>query len=326
MAGRGSGIEWSGEANARLERVPRFLRGMVRKRAEALAGERGESVVTAELMVELGKRRHGGAAPTTGAGEAAAARERETGASEIAWTAAARERLEESPPFFHSELVRIAEEAARAGGHLEVNLALLDGLESQEEFRRRLPWDDAAESHLEAALAKRPEIVRDFIRPAMEEAAERIARREGEGSVSKSHVADAFDTEGAGVEWSPDALARVKEAPEFVRAGIKKAAEAGARREGISLIRPDDLTRFRNRAMLRAVKRMRSFGFRELTFDVFDTARERVPRLKDNPQAEKRFAAIREHVEGKGGLGVMDEGMLERMKRHLEEGTKLDEE
>jgi hypothetical protein len=118
----------------------------------------------------------------------------------------------------------------------------------------------------------------------------------------------------------------VKEAPEFVRAEIKKAAEAGARREGLALIRPEDLTRFRNRAMLRAVKRMRSFGFRELTFDVFDTARERVPRLKDNPQAEKRFAAIREHVEGKGGLGVMDKGMLERMKRHVEEGTKLDED
>ena len=92
------------------------------------------------------------------------------------------------------------------------------------------------------------------------------------------------------------------------------------------MIRPEDLTRFRNRAMLRAVKRMRSFGFRELTFDVFDTARERVPRLKDNPQAAKRFAAIREHVEGKGGLGVMDKGLLERMKRHLAEGAKLDED
>ena len=50
------------------------------------------------------------------------------------------------------------------------------------------------------------------------------------------------------------------------------------------------------------------------------------PRLEDNSQAEKRFAAVREHVEGKGGLGVMDKGLLERMKRHLEEGTKLDEE
>ena len=318
MTRRKPEIEWSEEAKERLERVPRFLRSMVRKRAEAFCRERGESIVTAALMLELGKRRHVGAAP--------ADEEHEAGARKIVWTAAARERLEESPHFFHSELVRIAEEAAHAGGHLEVNLALLDGIESQEEFRRCLPWDDAAESFLEDALAARPEIVRDFIRPAMEEAAERIALRDDTERVLQPHVADAFDTDGAGVDWSPDALARVKKAPEFVRAGIKKAAEAGARREGLSLIRPEDLTRFRNRAMLRAVKRMRNFGFRELTFDAFDTAREQVPRLKDNPQAEKRFAAIREHVEGKGGLGVMDEGMLERMKRHLEKGTTLDDE
>jgi hypothetical protein len=325
MAERESKIEWSEEANTRLERVPRFLRGMVRKRAEALARERGESLVSAELMVELGKRRHSGAAPATREGETPAGEERVAGAREIVWTAAAKERLEESPPFFHSELMRIAEEAARAGGHLEVNLALLDHLENQEEFRRRLPWDDAAQAALETALADRPEIVRDFIRPAMEEASERIARREGKETVLECHVAEAFDSEGAGVSWSPEALARVKEAPEFVRAGIKKAAEAGARREGLSTIQPEDLTRFRNRAMLRAVKRMRSFGFRDLTFDVFDTARERVPRLKDNPQAAKRFAAIREHVEGQGGLGVMDKGLLERMKRFLKDGTSLDD-
>ena len=326
MAKRGSGIDWSEEASARLDRVPPFLRGMVRKRAEALCRERGESVVTAELMMELGKRRHAGAAPASKAAPVAADRNGDTDQSEIVWTTAAKDRLEESPPFFHSELVRIAEQTARAGGHLEVNLALLDGIESQEEFRRQLPWEATADSSLERLLGDRPDIVRDLIRPAMEEAAERIARREGNDHVTHNHVDAAFDTDGAGVEWSPDALARVKKAPDFVRAGIKKAAEAGARREGLSLIRPEDLTRFRNRAMLRAVKRMRNFGFRELTFDAFDTAREQVPRLKDNPQAEKRFAAIREHVEGKGGLGVMDEDMLERMKRHLEEGEKLDDE
>ena len=59
------------------------------------------------------------------------------------------------------------------------------------------------------------------------------------------------------------------------------------------------------------------FGFRELTFDVFVIARERVPRLRDNPQAERRFAAIRDHVESKGGLGVIDADLLARMKRFL---------
>ncbi|MDP6979787.1 MAG: PCP reductase family protein [Myxococcota bacterium] len=326
MADRTTGIEWSDEATARLQRVPVFLRSMVRKRAEAAAQERGDQVVSAELMMELGKRRHEAAAMGGPPFDAPAAEPPAAAKGEIVWTAAAQERLDESPPFFHAELIRIAEEAARAGGHLEVNLALLDGLESQEEFRRRLEWEPAAESSLADALAERPEIVRDFVRPAMEEAAERIARRDGKGPVTPQHVSEAFDTEGAGVEWSPEALDRVRNAPEFVRAGIKKAAEAGARREGISLIHPDDLTRFRNRAMLRAVKRMRGFGFRELTFDVFDTARERVPRLKDNPQAEKRFAAIRGHVEGKGGLGVMDKGLLDKMKRHLAEGASLDDE
>lgn len=319
MAGPGSGVEWSEEATERLQRVPRFLRAMVRKRVEAVAAERGERVVSAELMVEIGKRQHPGGAP--GASPEASA----AGNQQIVWTAAARERLDESPPFFQPELIRIAEEAAAAGGHLEVNLALLDGLESQEEFVRRLDWEPAADSLLQEALASRPEIVRDFIRPAMEEAAERIARREGKRPVTPRDVSEAFSTDGAGVEWSPEALARVENAPEFVRAGIKKAAEAGARREGTPRIRPEDLTRFRNRAMLRAVKRMRTFGFRELTFDVFDTASERVPRLKDNPQAAKRFAAIREHVEGRGGLGVMDPELLERMKRHLEEGTDIED-
>ncbi len=296
--------DWTDEASERLGRVPAFLRSMVRKRAEALATERGESPVTAAHLAELAKNRPG-AAPTA------------SDPLSLAWTAAARERLEESPPFFQSELRRVAEEAARAGGHLEVNLALLDSIEEQAEFRRRLAWAPEAERALERALARRPEMVSAFVSPAMQEASEQIARAAKRKRVSARDVECAFDTEGAGVEWDPEALERVRNAPEFVRAGIKKAAEAGARREGLQRIRPDDLTRFRNRAMMRAVKRMRSFGFRELTFEVFETARERVPRLRENPQAEKRFAAIRDHVEGKGGLGVIDPDLLERMRKLL---------
>ena len=298
-------IVWSDEANARLARVPVFLRPMVRRRAEALAAELGERRVTEAHMQELAKRRPGADAP----------------APSLAWTAAALDRLAESPPFFHAELRRVAEETARGGGHLEVNLALLDALEAQEEFRRRLEWSDDAKRALDDALEQSPEMVREFVRPAMEEATERLAKGLQRKRVEATDVRSAFDTDGAGVEWSPEALERVRGAPEFVRAGIKKAAEAGARREGIARIEPDHLTRFRNRAMLRAVKRMRSFGFRELTFDVFDTAIERVPRLRENPQARRRFEAIRDHVEGKGGLGVIDSSLIERMRRFLRDGS-----
>ena len=312
MGRGGSSLRWSDEANARLARVPAFLRGMLRKRAEVLAAERGDPLVTGEHLAELAKNRPG-AAP-------APAPELPTREATLAWTAAAREHLETSPPFFRSELRRVAEEAARAGGHLEVNVALLERLEEQEEFRRRLTWAPEAEQALARALADSPEIISSLIAPVMEEAAERIAKSERRRSVAAADVESAFGTAGAGVEWSPEALERVRNAPDFVRAGIKKAAEAGARREGLARIEPGDLTRFRNRAMLRAVKRMRSFGFRELTFDVFETARERVPRLVENPQAEKRFASIRAHVEGKGGLGVIDPELLERMRKLLSEG------
>lgn len=299
-------MDWTREAEERLERVPPFLRSMVRGRAEALAREGGEARVTEQHLVELGKRRPGGAARDPRA---------------IVWTDAARRRLDESPPFFRSELQRTAEEAARAGGHLEVNLALLERLEGEAEFERRLEWNRAAERRLDAGLAMLGGPIRVFASPAMEEAAERVARAAGRRTVEPGDVECAFDTATAGVEWSPEALSRVRNAPEFVRAGIKKAAEAAARREGLSRIEPEDLSRFRNRAMMRAVKRMRTLGYRELTFDAFDKARERVPRLRDNPQAERRFAAIRRYVEGGAPLGLIGAGLLDRMKRFLSDGS-----
>ena len=100
-----------------------------------------------------------------------------------------------------------------------------------------------------------------------------------------------------GVEWDEDALARVLSAPDFNRAGIKKAAELNARKEGLERITSADLTRFRNRAMMRAVQRMKGFGMDELSFKAYEIARERVPRLKDNLEADKRFATIRRSEE-----------------------------
>ncbi|MBA1331035.1 pyrroloquinoline quinone biosynthesis protein PqqE, partial [Candidatus Endoriftia persephone str. Guaymas] len=128
----------------------------------------------------------------------------------------------------------------------------------------------------------------------------------------------------AGVEWSPEALARVKSAPEFVRAGIKKAAEFGARRDSLAVIGSNDLTRYRNRAMMRAVMRMKGMGMTSLDFDAFAVAKQQVKRLQDNPQAEQRFSKIRDYVEGHqapdgSGLGTLGHDLIERMKRELKE-------
>jgi hypothetical protein len=173
------------------------------------------------------------------------------------------------------------------------------------------------------------ETMRSFVQPTMEAAAEREAKRRNKRSptVCADDVNSVFTTHTAAVEWEPEVLRRVESAPEFVRAGIKKAAEFNARREGISIIGDEDLTRFRNRAMMRAVRRMKGFGMRELDFSAFEIARERVPRLKDNVQAAKRFAAIQDYVESHrdadgGGLGLMDRDLIEQMKAELKSGKR----
>jgi hypothetical protein len=46
-------LTWSPEAEARLARIPSFVRGVVAGRLEKFARERGATEVTAELMAEV---------------------------------------------------------------------------------------------------------------------------------------------------------------------------------------------------------------------------------------------------------------------------------
>jgi len=54
---------WSDEAEQRLSRIPRFIRKMVKKRAEAYVTELGENRVTAKHLSTLSARRFGGKPP-----------------------------------------------------------------------------------------------------------------------------------------------------------------------------------------------------------------------------------------------------------------------
>jgi len=47
------GLTWSPEARARLARIPSFVRGVVTKRVEDWARERGISQITPELLGEI---------------------------------------------------------------------------------------------------------------------------------------------------------------------------------------------------------------------------------------------------------------------------------
>ncbi len=58
-----AGIYWSPQAEKRLNRIPRFLRKMIKKRAEAYVAELGEREVTTEHLSSLASRRFGNSTP-----------------------------------------------------------------------------------------------------------------------------------------------------------------------------------------------------------------------------------------------------------------------
>jgi radical SAM protein with 4Fe4S-binding SPASM domain len=321
MKAQPSRLTWSLEAEQRLARVPSFLRKMVRNRAETYAQEQGARQVTGEHLAALASRQFGDAGPPQGMTPTQDATPRAP--DRLPWTEEARERLEKMPSFLREGVRQVAEDVARTEGRLEVNVKMLDRLEAEDEPGRRLSWTEEAQHLLEEYLANKKPEVRMFVTSALEGNAERLAGKRRSTAVEQEDVEAAIRPLVGGVEWDLEARARLAAAPDFIRAGIKKAAEFNARREGLERITSNDLTRFRNRAMMRAVSRMKGFGMQELSFDAYGIARTRVPRLKENREADKRFAAIRRFVESRENPGeLLGQDLLERMKEELRKNVK----
>jgi radical SAM protein with 4Fe4S-binding SPASM domain len=318
-------LAWSEEAEKRLSRVPSFLRKMVKSRAESYVHELGLHLVTEEHLATLSAKRFGNGGPPRpdarpgGANEAPQQiAQAAVQASALPWSEQARERLAAMPSFLQEGVRAVAEDVARSEGRLEVNIKLLDRLESESQPGRNLPWTDESDQMLTEFLADKAPQVLMFVVPALESAAEHFARKRRVTIVERVDAEEAIAQLTGGVEWDEDALARVLSAPDFNRAGIKKAAEFNARKEGLARITSGDLTRFRNSAMMRAVQRMKGFGMQELSFDAYEIARDRVPRLKDNPEADKRFDTIRNFVAARENPGdLLGQDLLEKMKAQL---------
>jgi len=310
---------WSREAEERLNRAPSFLRPMVKNVTEKRAREAGVLLINEEFL-------SGVRDTTMTAGDEPKSTVPEPGRKAIVWTKEARARLDEIPEFTRDITRKIIEEIAAERGHLEVNCKLFDQIEelgsaSSEADGTAMEWADDAEVLMDERLSTTPELAVTFMRDLLRADAEDIAREMGVEVITAEVLKRTWTRPQTPVPWNKEARARLNDAPDFVRSGIKKAAERRARREGLAEITSDDLTRFRNESMMKAVKRMRVFGFKELTFDgVFETASSRVKRLKNNPQAAKRFAEIRQHVEDKeGGVGLLDHEMVQKMKDYLKE-------
>jgi hypothetical protein len=319
-------VRWTDGALKRMERAPAFLRGMVRRLAEKKARELGYTEITEETLDQFKSQmmgRMGGEA-----GMVAAADQMEQG--NLPWTAAAKERLATVPEFMRGMIKQIAEEIARERGHLEVNVDLFERVEALGDLREAegppLEWTEGALARLQDKLKQSPPIAIEFVTDMLKRDTEDLAREKGMTLIDEATLLALWEAPQERVAWTDEAWKRLQTSPDFVRSGIRKAAERRARKLGLKEIDSDHLTTFRNQAMMKAVKRIRSFGYNELTFDAFDTAMEKTKRLQGNEQAEKRLQEIRGHFADpntkKPEGGTLGAELMNRFRRYLNgEGT-----
>ena len=319
-------IRWTDGALKRMERAPIFLRGMVRRLAEKKARELGYEEITEEVLERFKEQMMGGMGGEAGMTAAAEAMEQ----GRLPWTAAAKERLATVPEFMQAMIKQIAEEVAKERGHLEVNVELFEKVEAlgdiREEEKPTMEWTEDALALLQDKLKESPPIAADFVMDMLKRDTEDLAREKHLTRIDESVLRDVWDTPQAKIGWTDDAWKRLQTSPDFVRSGIRKAAERRARKLGLREIDSDHLTTFRNQAMMKAVKRIRSFGYQELTFDAFETALKKTKRLQSNDQAEKRLQEIRGHFADpttkKPEGGTLGAELMDRFRKYLKgEGT-----
>jgi len=314
-------IRWTDGALQRMERAPIFLRGMVKRLAEKKARELGYVEIDEVKLDQFKGQMMGSMGGATGMASAAEAMEK----GQLPWTAAAKARLDAVPEFMRAMTKQIAEEMAREGGHMEVNIDLLDRVESMGDLRERdlppLAWSEGALALLQQKIKDSPPIALEFVSDMIRHDTEEAAREKGFTTIDETNVMQLWAAPQQKVAWSDEAWKRLQTSPDFVRSGIRKAAERRARKLGLSEIDSDSLTTFRNQAMMKAVKRIRSFGYNELTFDAFDTALTKTKRLQGNDQAEKRLQEIRGHFADpnvkKPEGGTLGADLMDRFRKYL---------
>jgi len=118
-----------------------------------------------------------------------------------------------------------------------------------------------------------------------------------------------------GVEWSEDAWERVKHAPEFVRPGIRKLMVQRCMKRGFKIVTSDYLTEIRNESMMLVSKRVKGFGFEELTMDAFDVAKDKMR------QSPRKVEVIEEIEDFLSMRTEKKDDIVEKFKDYMEVAT-----
>ncbi len=95
------------------------------------------------------------------------------------------------------------------------------------------------------------------------------------------------------VTWSPEALARLQNAPGFVRPGIKKLMLVRAKERGLKVVTSEFLTEMRNSSMMKVSRRLHRFGFKALSPEAFEVAKVKMRR---RPRRVEVIEDIQDHL------------------------------
>src|SRR4029079_415530 len=223
-------VRWTEGALKRMERAPIFLRGMVRRLAEKKARELGYAEITEATLEQFKSQMMGGMGGASGMTEAAAAMAQ----GRLPWTAEAKERLNTVPEFMRGMIKQIAEEVAREGGHMEVNVELFERVEALGDVREAaalpLDWTPGALERLREKLKSSPPIALEFVTDMLKRDTEDLAREKGLTQIDEESLVQLWEVPQEQISWTDEAWKRLQTSPDFVRSGIRKAAERRARK------------------------------------------------------------------------------------------------
>ena len=155
----------------------------------------------------------------------------------LPWTAAAKERLNTVPEFMRGMIKQIAEEVAKEGGHMEVNVDLFERVEALGDVREAalppLPWTEGALARLREKLQQSPPIAIEFVTDMLKRDTEDLAREKGLAQIDEQTLIQLWDAPQERIAWTDEAWKRLQTSPDFVQERYSESRRAARPQAGV---------------------------------------------------------------------------------------------
>ncbi|MFQ5965863.1 MAG: radical SAM protein [Candidatus Scalinduaceae bacterium] len=206
---------------------------------------------------------------------------------ELSWSEDAKKRLDRVPSFGRGMVIKRVEEYARCKGYSEITPSIMKEAKEKMAVDKKMMFP-----FLNMLKKKTVNPVRENSLTACADSNIEPAATNVKPPVShelSSDLSAAFSNEvnNGKIEWTNEALERVKKAPDFVRPGIYKLMEKRAKERGYKTITSEFLSEIRDESMKFASKRIRKLGLAELKIEAFDMAKTRLKNEKKKEVIDK---------------------------------------